>query len=329
VTSERRDTGGCTSEANATTLTPLRDCAAGATAATSASAGATPSTSTSTRATAGAGAGTGTRAGGGGRAAGSRADITVLDVREDDVSVRALRLDLCGYTGRGGARATGDTRGGCIFVRRVVRVEPEHGSGVVIPDGERENHAAAEGIAELLEPAVLVEVVGVAEYGLLLGAEVLGDGVDGVDAGDVHSRVLDGLAVLDVDAADLRERTGGGVVVRQELGHDGERLAGINGETVAVECGVTHTEGVEVAAVSVTETSVPGAVVARAAGLLGNSARVRSVCSSIAVGLPNIHLTAAGTVVTSTSVGAGSVPALNVSLCGRDSVSRKLLAQGS
>ena len=161
VASEWGDAGSGSSEAYTTALAPLRDSTSGLGGARCAAgcAGAAASASASS----GAGAGEG------------RADVTVLDVRENDLGVRALGLDLGGDTGGGGAGAAGNTGRGGVLVGRVVGVEPEHARSVVVPDGEREDHAAAEGLTELRQTAVLVEVVGVSEDGLLLHAEVLGD----------------------------------------------------------------------------------------------------------------------------------------------------------
>ena len=219
-----------------------------------------------------------------------------------------------GDTRGGWASAAGNSGRGSVLVRRVVGVEPEHRRGVVVPEGEGQNHTVTESLAELLEAAVLVEVVGVAEDFLLLGTEVLGDGVDGVDSGDVDVGVLDHLAVLDVDAADLRESSGGGVVAGQELGDNCERLGSVDGHAGAQESGVAETEGVEVTTVGVAETCVPSAVITGAASLTVGRARVRGKGSSDAVGLPDIHLTAASTKAADTSVGASGIPTLNVTL---------------
>lgn len=53
----------------------------------------------------------------------------------------------------------------------------------------------------------------------------IGDGIAGGDTRDSVDRVLDHLAILDVKAADLRKRAGGGVVTCDELGDDGEFLS--------------------------------------------------------------------------------------------------------
>ena len=111
---------------------------------------------------------------------------------------------------------------------------------MVIPERERQDHTSGQRLADLLEATLLVEVVGVAEDALLLGAEVLRDRVDGVNTGNVDVGVLDDLAVLNVDATDLGESTGRGVVAGDELSHNCERLAGVDCQAAAQESGVTH-----------------------------------------------------------------------------------------
>ena len=278
VASVRARAGGGARVANATALAPLGDGRAGG-------GGDGGGGRRGGRGRAGGG---GARAAGAGRAAEGGADVAPLDVRVHDGRVGDLRLDVGGDAGGRGARAAGDAGRGRVLVRGVVRVEPEHARGVVVPDGEREDHAGArEGLAELLEAALLVEDVGVAERGLLLRAEVLGDRVDAVDAGDLRERVLDDLAALHVDAADLGEGTGGRVVGGQELRDDREGLARVDGHALAEESGVTHAVRVEVTAVAVAHASVARAVSARATSLRDSSARVGSEGSRIVVGLPN------------------------------------------
>ncbi len=56
------------------------------------------------------------------------------------------------------------------------------------------------------------------------------------------------------------------------------------------------------------------AVDAIAAGLLGNLARVRSVGGGVEVGLPDVHLGAAGAVLSGSRAAVGATPAINVGL---------------
>ena len=87
--------------------------------------------------------------------------------------------------------------------------------------------------------------------------------------------------------------------------------------TCAVEGGIAHTEGVEVTTVGITNSRITirrTALVTSAHSLLGDSARMRSDGSRHGVGFPDIHLRAASTEVTSSRVGGGAGPALNVGL---------------
>lgn len=147
----------------------------------------------------------------------------------------------------------------------------------------------------------------VVEGGLCSVAELGGDGIVWLHSVDVDLGVLDNLSVLLVDTADLLEVAGGLAVVGNELSDDGHLGVGVDSLALAIEAGVSHTVGVEVASVLVADTevsvwSVVAALGAGAALLLGGGARVRSVGGSHAVGLPDIHLVAASSVLALTGV---------------------------
>ena len=145
---------------------------------------------------------------------------------------------------------------------------------------------------------------------------------------------------MDVDAADLGQIAGAGVVGREELRDDGDGLGGVDGHALTEEGGVTHAVGVEVATVLVANTVVAvvagvTAVITSASycdesnssplymllknqltSLFRDSAWVGRDSLSLRVGLPDIHLRAAGTVVSGSRVGVVGVcsPAFTVSL---------------
>lgn len=255
-------------------------------------------------------------AGGDGAGVVGRADGAELDVGVDDLGVGGVGLNVGGGTRAGGAGTTSNTGSGGISGGGVVRVEPEHVDGVVVPDGQDEDYSASERLSHRGQSTLLLEGVGVTEDALLLSAESLRDGVEGVDAGDVDDRVLDDDVVLDVDAADLREGAGVGAVSGEELSDGGDLLSGVDGEAGAgaVEGGVTHAVGVEVASSRVAHAT--RAVSASALGLTDDVARVRGVGLGDRVSFPDIHLVAAGSPVTLARVGRVGVggPTSNVGL---------------
>lgn len=197
---------------------------------------------------------------------------------------------------------------------------PEHVDGVVVPDGHDENHSALESVTHGSKTTAVIEGVGVTESGLLGGAEVFGNRVNRGDTIDSSDRVLDDFAVLDVEAADLNKVASGGVVGGDELGNDGERRVGVDGEAGAVEAGVAQAVGVEVAAILVADTVVALIAISTlgtcARRLSGDSASVRGVCRGDRVGLPNIHLRAAAAHGTGSGVDivVGRHPAIGVGL---------------
>ena len=180
---------------------------------------------------------------------------------------------------------------------------------MVVPDGHDENDTLGEALSNALEATERLVLVVVTEGGLALIAERIGDRVTGADAVDVDLGVLDDFAVLLVDTADLDELTGVGVALGDELGDNSELGAGVDKLAGAVEGGVAKTVRVEVAAVFVADTIVTFVAITTistlAADLAVDGARMGSVCGGDGVGLPDIHLLAAGTVPAGAGVGVG------------------------
>jgi len=176
----------------------------------------------------------------------SRVDGTKLDVRVGDGSTWGLGLDREWVSGGGGAGSTPDTWLGGGGGGWVAGVEPEHVDCVVVPQRHDQNHTLGHRGAHGREASLVLEGRGVAECCLLGVTERWGDGVAG-DAWDLRLGVLDGLAVLHVEALDFGEL----VVLGQELGHDGEGTRGVDCEAGPVEGFVAHTEGVEVTSIRV------------------------------------------------------------------------------
>lgn len=263
---------------------------------------------------AGGGGGASARAGTVGRANGANLDVGVGDGGVGDVG-----LDIAGDTGGGGAGTTlGAELGG---VGGEGAVEPEHVGCMVIPDAHDENHTILKSGAHVGEATVLGEVVGVAEYRLLGSAEIGGDRV-AAGASDGGDRVGDDDTILDVEALDVGESTGGGSVIGDELGDDGELGLGVDGLAWAVEVEAALAVRVEVTSIRVASSSITvvavssTASIASAHRLAGSVARVGSVGVRDGVGLPEIHLSTARTVVTDTGVRiVGRLePSLNVTL---------------
>lgn len=217
-----------------------------------------------------------------------RVDSTNLDVGVNDRSIRVSSLD-------GGRKASSRIAGPADSTRasgtlRECAVEPVHGHGGIIPDGQDEHHLL-QLLSHLGQTALGLEVVGVVEGSLLLCAEVFGDAVGGVDTGDARHAVGDGLSALDIEALDFNQGACVGTVVCDELCDQREGLGGVDGHARAVEVQVAHAVGVEVAAALVAIAIAAGVTIATsrgvsATGLTIDSARVRSQGSSNRVGLP-------------------------------------------
>mmetsp|Transcript_22060 Transcript_22060/g.60270 ORF Transcript_22060/g.60270 Transcript_22060/m.60270 type:complete len:481 (-) Transcript_22060:116-1558(-) len=239
-------------------------------------------------------------------AAEGRVECPDLEHRELDRGIwvggpQVLRLAQLAAGARP-AEHSGLARG---LVGGVGGVEPEHADVRVVPEREDKHHAAVHCLAHLLEAPLAREVVDVAKLLLLLGAEVVRDGVPALAAEDRCLGVGDDLAVLHVEAADFGQVARVRPVGRQELRHDGEGLGGVNLEvrTGAVEVRVAHPVGIVVAPVLVADAVValPLLVVAARDPVALREARpragVRREGGGLAVRLPNIELSAAGAVV--------------------------------
>lgn len=115
---------------------------------------------------------------------------------------------------------------------------------------------------------------------------------------------------MHVQPLDLGQGTGGGAVVGDELGDDGEGAVRVDGQAGTVKVRVAQTVGVVVAAVGVASAAVAvaaGAVsstagVAVAHGLADGVAWVCGEGVGDAVRFPDVHLRAAGAVVANTGV---------------------------
>ena len=173
---------------------------------------------------------------------------------------------------------------------------------MVIPQAHHENHALGEGRGHIGHTTLLLESVAIAK-GRLLG--VAKGGVNGIAGHTIDQglRVGNSLAVLDIIALNVE-----GIAATLECGNNSEFLASIDGLALAIEAGVSHAIGVEIAPVRIARTGISrsrvcaSASVPVASGLASSGTRVRCVSSSNGVGLPHIHLGAAGTMPSNSCV---------------------------
>lgn len=187
---------------------------------------------------------------------------------------------------------------------------------MVVPEGHDEDVAASKRGTHLVKTTESLERRCVTEGGLLLVTVLLSDGV-AADALNGRVGVLEDGSSLDVETLDLGEAGAGA----DELSDDSHLLGGVEGHAWAVEVTDAHAVAVEVAAVLIADSAVAVVAVTAAdvvGALLETSALagVGSVGSGDGVGLPDVHLGAAGADVTLTGVGVvlSAVPARNVSL---------------
>lgn len=243
------------------------------------------------------------RVGGSSRVGG--VEVTEADVGEGDLGVGGVGNEVLGMTTVGGARATRNTGNGVGLVKRPVGVEPEHADGEIGPDGHNEDHTVGHLVTHPLHGTLVLVIVDVTKDSLSLAAELISDGIDWVNSRNLDSWVLVDPATLDPLAADLNKVTIVSAIMSDELSDDGELLVGVEGETGArtIEVPVAHAPWVDVASVLVADTVVTlvrGVVTARRALATVEAvsrASVGSVGVGVVVGLPDIHLGAASSVL--------------------------------
>ena len=232
------------------------------------------------------------------------ADGAEADVGEGDGGIWVGGLDGRWVACSRVAVATEVARGGATD--GVGGVEPVHGGCVVIPDGHGEDHGGVEGTAEATHSAEGLEVVGVGEGSLLLVAESIGDLVGGVNAIDLALRVGNGHTVLDVDALDGGEGARLSAVGGDELGDDGDHLGGVHGPADTEEVGVAHAVAVEITSILIADTGVAVISITTVGSLALDEALTRACVRGVGrrrlVGLPDIHLCAASSVLSAASV---------------------------
>lgn len=117
-----------------------------------------------------------------------------------------------------------------VPLRRVARpvippIQPRHEPTRLVPDAENKDHSAAERLSHSLHPAVSLKRGAVRTECLRQGIALARHGLG----------ILDHFPILHIEPADLRQLTGGRIVGRDELRHDGKRLAGVDGAALGVK----------------------------------------------------------------------------------------------
>lgn len=115
---------------------------------------------------------------------------------------------------------------------------------MVVPDGHDKEHTAFESSSHVGQDSLLIECIVIAKGSSLCVTEHHGYG-DASDVGNQGLRIGDDLAALDAEWLDLSEW------VTDELSENGELLGGIHGQARAVESGVSHALGAEVASIGI------------------------------------------------------------------------------
>lgn len=200
-----------------------------------------------------------------------------------------------------------------------MRVEPEHVDGVIVPDGHDEN-GVLESLSLLGETSLGASGVWVTEDSLLVGTELIGDGVTW-NTSDLGLWSGPDLASLSPEALDLNKSSAVGTSVGQELGDDRNWLGGVNGEAGSwtVEVQVAHAVSVDITSISIALGGVSVTNTAGKTSTLINThvvARMWGKSAGDGVGFPDIHLVTAGTTLTLSGVGRVGVssPSLSVGL---------------
>lgn len=200
-----------------------------------------------------------------------RSNLTPFDVAICHRRVRLNLNDLSRVAFRRAARP------------RVAAIQPVHVASGIPPDAENENHTPRQGATHTLQA---VEAVKRRRAGR--DTELLSHAVSRLRALNVNRCVLDDLAILDVQTADLGEDAIGG----WELGDDGEGARGVNDQPGAVVGVVAEGEVVVAAAVLVADAG--GLTFISGAGIDAvDAAGVGGVGGGCVVSFPDVHFIAA------------------------------------
>lgn len=166
---------------------------------------------------------------------------------------------------------------------RVAAIQPVHVAGSIPPHAENENHTPGERAAHALQS---IEAVKCSCAGS--NTELFSHAISWLGALDVNGCVLDDLAILDVQAANLGQDAVGG----WELRDDSEGTGSIDDQPGAV-VGVVS-ESVVVVAAAVLVANAFGLTFLACAGVdTVYAARVGSVGGGRVVSLPDVHFIAA------------------------------------
>jgi len=192
---------------------------------------------------------------------------------------------------------------------------------MIVPDGHNENHTSVHGFSHLFKTTLNLEVIWIIHNSLEGIAHTIGDGVVlGIKSWNVGFWVLDDFTVLNEDSSDFTKVSGIGTVSSDELGNNLKWLGGINSLAWTIEVFDTSSVWVKIATIFIADTFVSVGTLTAFKSFAGelsiNSTRMSSESFSHVVGLPDIHLGAARSVLSSSGiwVGLGWVPANGVSL---------------
>ena len=165
-----------------------------------------------------------------------------------------------------------------------------------MPHTEYQDHPSSKRLSHALHSTQGSKCINIPKCFLLLRAVGIRGAVAAIDALHLDLGILDYSAILHVEAPDLAQVTGVSRIDSQELRDDSEPAAGVQGSVRQVESLLPQPLWVKVATVFVANAliivwpSIRGDI---APLQTSDVAGVRGEGSCAAVGLPNIHLTAA------------------------------------
>jgi len=180
---------------------------------------------------------------------------------------------------------------------------------MIVPQGHHKNHSSFQSFVNGVHATLLQEIGAILRLCNPILAEFCCDTVMLVTIHSVH-RMFNGLTILMVKLLHLLELARVGVVLCDELCCDLNRLGGVNLEVGTRTKKVLHTKtiGLHVTTILVADAleSLTGCIVATissfASGLTATFAGVHGEGRAVFVGLPNIDLRAAGSILASSSV---------------------------
>lgn len=178
---------------------------------------------------------------------------------------------------------------------------------MIIPNGHDKDHTVIHGFTHLFETTLNLEIVFVSHDTLERIAHLISDRIVlGISSWNVRFWVFENFTILNENSSNFFQVTSICSIFSDELSNNGEWLGGINSLSWTIEIFNTSSEWVKIATIFIAYTLVSLVSLSTFSTLASLSSGHGTWMSSISfrdrVGLPDIHFSAAGSILSSSSI---------------------------